>query len=104
MRPSKQGEQCDDGELRGEGFGRRHADLRPGVHIDASVAFASDRAGNVVADPERPMPLALALAQGRQRVGRLPALADHKDEGVACHRQVAVTQFACKFAFHREVG
>ncbi len=50
------------------------------------------------------MPLALALAQGRQRVGRLPALADHEDEGVACHRQVAVTQFACKFAFYREVG
>ena len=54
--------------------------------------------------PERPMSLALAFAQGGQRVGRLPALADHEDEGVACHRQVAIAQFAGKFALNRKVG
>ena len=50
------------------------------------------------------MAFTLALAQGGKRVGGLPALADDEDKCVACHRQVAVAQFACEFALHRNVG
>ena len=91
MNTAKQeSEQRDDGDLGGEGFGCRYSDLQPGMHVDASVAFSGDRAGNVVTDPEGPMALALAFAQGGERVRRLPALADHEHECVPCHRQIAV--------------
>ena len=82
MRPSSSAEQREDGDLRSERFGRGDADLRPGVHVNAAVALAGDGAGDVVANAEGAVPLALALAQGGQGVGGFAALADDEDERV----------------------
>ena len=100
----EQREERDDGQLRGERLGRRHADLRSGVHVNPSVALARDCAGDIVADAQRAMALALALAQSSQSVGGLPALADDEHECVARHRQVAVSQFAGELALDRNMG
>ena len=99
----QQSDQCQDGHLRGERFRRGDADLRSGVHVNAAVAFARDRAGDVVADAERAKSFALAFAQGAQRVGGLAALADGENERVAAHRRVAMAKLAGVFHFHRNV-
>ena len=79
---------------RGERFGRGDADLRPGVHVDAAIAFAGDGARHVVANAEGAMAFALALAQGRERIGRLAALRDDEDERVLRQRHVAIAELA----------
>ena len=73
------------------------------MHVDAAIAFAGDRAGDIVANPERAMPFALALAQGGQGVGCFPALTDDKRERVALERDIAVTELAGEFAFNGNV-
>ena len=97
----EQSEQREDRDLRGERFRRRHADLRPGVHVNAAVAFARDRAGDVVANAEGAITFAPAFAQRAERVRRFAALADGEDQRVPRHRRVAMAKFAGEFHFGR---
>ena len=66
----EQSDQREDGDLRSERFCRGDADLRPGVHVNAAVAFARDRARDVVANAERAITFAPALAQARRACRR----------------------------------
>ena len=50
------------------------------------------------------MALALALAQGRQRVGRLAGLRDGDDDGVAVDRRIAVAELAGVLDLDRDAG
>ena len=90
--------------LRGERLGRGHADFRPGVQIDAAVGLLGDRAADHVADGQRRMPLALHLAQRRQRVGRFAALRDGEQQRVVVQRRIAIAQLAGVFDFDRNLG
>ena len=53
------------------------------MHVNAAIAFARDRAGDVVANAERAIAFALAFAQRAQRISGLAALADGEDQRVA---------------------
>ena len=90
--------------LRREGLGRGDADFRPGVQVDAAVGLLGDRAAHDVADRQRRMPLALHLAQGRQRVGRFAALRDGEQQRVVVERRIAIAQLAGVFDFDRNPG
>ena len=100
----QEGDQSEDGDLGGEGFGCGHADLGPGMHVDAAIAFAGDGAGHIVADAEGAVSLALALPERRKGVGGLAALTEDKDERVLGHRKVAVAELAGVFALGRDLG
>ena len=50
------------------------------------------------------MTFTLAFAESCESIGGLSALADDEDKCVACHRQVAISQFACEFTFDWNVG
>ena len=99
----QQRQQGQNGHLRGEALGRGDADLRAGVHVDAAIVLAGDGAGDVVADAQGPVALALALAQCGQRIGGLAALADDKDQRVLVHRHVAVAEFARELDLYGDV-
>ena len=100
----EQRQERDDGELGGERFCRRDANLGSGMHVNPPITLARDGAGDIVADPQSAMTLTLAFAQSGQGIRGLSALADDEDECVASHRQVAVSQLACELAFHRNMG
>ena len=91
-------------DLRSERFRRRDADLRPGMHVNAAVALARDRAGDVVANAERAITFAPAFAQRAERVGGFSALTDGENERVARHRCVAMTKLAGVFHFSRNLA
>ena len=96
-------EERENGQLRCEGLRRGNPDLRSRVHVDAAIAFAGDRAGDIVANAKRAVPFSLALAQGGKRVGSFPALADDKSERVALKWDVAVTKLAGELTLHGNV-
>src|SRR5439155_5993477 len=62
--------------------------------VDAAVRLAGDAAAHHVAQRQRRVALALALAQRGQRVGRLARLRDRYHDGVAVDRRVAVAELA----------
>ena len=99
-----QGQHRQHRALRGEGLGRGHADLRSGAEVDAAVGLLGDGAADHVADAQRGAALALHLAQGRQRVGRLAALRDGEHQRVVVQRRIAVAQLAGVFHFDRQPG
>ena len=101
--PKQQCQQRKDRHLRGERFGRSYPNLGSCVHIYPGAAFAGDGARHVVADTERPVALAHALAHRRQRVDGLATLADGKDERVLVHRHVAVPKLTGEIHFARQV-
>ena len=76
----------------------------PGVQVDAAVRLAGDGAADDVADGERRVALALRLAQGRQRVGRLARLRDGQDDRVAVDRRIAVAELAGVLDLDRDAG
>ncbi len=102
--PEVQGQQGQRQALRRVGLGRGHANLRTGVQVDASVGFLGDRAAHHVADGQRRMALAFHFAQRRQRIGRLAALGDRKQQCPVIDRRIAITQLAGIFHFHRQPG
>ena len=89
-----EGQHGQDGDLVGERLGAGHADLGAGVEVDAAVGLPRDAAADDVAQGQRRVPLALALAQGGQRVGRLAGLGQGQHDGVAVQRRVAVAELA----------
>ena len=99
-----EGEQCQHDALRRERLGGGDADLRAGVQIDAAVGLAGDRAADDVADRQRRMALALHLAEGGQRVGRLAALRDGEQQRVGVERRIAVAELAGVLDLDRNAG
>ena len=93
----QQREQCQRRDLRGERLRGGHADLRPGVQVNAAVRFPSDRAADDVADGQHFVPAPPGLAQAGEGVRRLAGLRDGQ------HGRVAVAKFAGVFDFNRQV-
>ena len=50
------------------------------MEINSAIGLLGDRAADHVADRQRVVPFALAFAEGRERIGRLAALGDGKDQ------------------------
>src|ERR1700730_18479387 len=74
------------------------------MHVNAAVALPRDRAGDIVANPERAITFATAFAQGAERIGSFTALTDGEHQSVARHRGVAMSKFARMFDFGGDVG
>ena len=104
IRPKQQPDQRENGNLRRERFRRRDANLRSGMHVNAAIALARDRAGDVVANSERAITFASAFAQRAECVRGFAALADGENERVASHRRVAMAKLARVFDFGWECG
>ena len=75
----------------------------PGVHVNSTVAFARDRARDVVANPECAKAFAPAFAQRTERVRSFAALADREDQRLRSHRRIAMAKLARVFDFGRDV-
>lgn len=99
----KKTKERENRQLRGEGLRCGDADLRSRVHVDAAIAFAGDRAGDIIADAKRAMPFALALTQSGKCIGSFTALADDKSECVALERDIAVAELAGELTLHGNV-
>ena len=80
--------------LAREGLGARHADLGAGMQVNSTVRLASDRGTDHVANGKRKVPLALALAEGRQCIRGFAGLADGDDDRVVVDRRIAVAELA----------
>src|SRR5262249_27658702 len=93
--PSEQKRQkSENDDLRGKALGRRHADLRTGMHIDTPIALAGNCTADTITNSKRPIPFALALAQRSQSIDRLAALTHREDQRVLGHRYVPVSKLA----------
>src|SRR5438132_13603450 len=69
------------------------------MHVNAAIALARDRAGDIVANPKRAITFAATFVQGAERIGSFTALTDGEHQGVARHRGVAMSKFARVFDF-----
>ena len=74
------------------------------MHVNAAIALARDRAGDIVANPKRAITFAATFVQGAERIGSFTALTDGEHQGVARHRGVAMSKFARVFDFGGDVG
>ena len=79
-------QQKQRGELRGEGLGRGHADLRAGVGVDGAVRLARHHGAHHVADGHGLRAQRFHLALRGQGVGGLAGLGDQQAERVAVRR------------------
>ncbi len=91
-------------QLRGKRLGRGHTDLGTGVGVDDPVAFPGNRRFDDVADRQDLAALAMRLAQGREGISCLTALADHQGQGFFCHQWVAIAKLAGNIDFNRNPG
>ena len=90
--------------LRRERFRGRDADLRPGVHVNAPVAFARDCARDVIANSQCAKTFAPAFTQRAERIRGFAALADGENQRLRSHRRVAMAKLARVFDFCWKVG
>src|SRR5438552_19211731 len=74
------------------------------MHVNAAVALARDRAGDVVTNPERAITFAAAFVEGAERIGSFTALTDGEHQSVARHWGIAMSKFARVFHFGGDVG
>lgn len=88
-----EGEEGEDADLRGEGFGRADADFGTGVEVERAVGFAAEGGVLDVADTEDAGTSPFGFAHGGEGVGRLARLADGDDEGVIGEDRVSVARF-----------
>ncbi len=95
-------QQRHDRDLRRKRLGRRHADLRPGVHVRAAIDLAGDGRADDVDDGEGLVPFAPRFAHRRQRIDGFTRLADGEHERVLLHGGVAVAEFAGVIALGRD--
>ena len=79
-------------ELAGEGLGRGDADFRPGMGREQQVGFARHRTCRHVDDHRDGLPVRLAVPQGRQRIGRLAALADEQGQPALFQHRLAIAE------------
>src|ERR1044071_541931 len=102
--PQEEPDRGQNGNLRSERFCGRNADFRAGVHVNTTVAFPGDCAGDVITNSKRAITFAPALPQGTEGVRRFTTLADRENKGVARHRCVAVAKLAGEFYFSWNLG
>src|SRR5213592_441230 len=76
----EQADEREDDNLRRERFRSCNADLRSGMHVNASVALARNCTRDVVADSKSAKTFAPAFAEGAERVRSLAALADSEED------------------------
>jgi len=67
-------------QLRGEGLGRSHSDLRPAAGVDGCVHQLCHCAAHDIGYSQTPHAAGLGLLQGHQGVGRLPRLSDAQEQ------------------------
>ena len=65
------GDQGEDGQLGGEGFGRGHPDFGPGMGVGAAVGLPRNARPDHIADAEDMGSAFLGHPNGRKGVGRL---------------------------------
>ena len=95
----KQTHERENDQLRSKRFRGRDPDLRSGVHINATVAFARDRARDIVADSQCAKTFAPAFTQCAERVRSFAALADGEHERLWRHRRIAMAKLTREFDF-----
>ena len=100
----QESQESQDYDLRSKAFGCCDADLRPRVHVNPAITFASDRAADTVANSKGTVSFASALTQGGQSIDRLAALAYGEYQGVLGHRYVSVAKLAGKLYLSRNMG
>ena len=91
-------------DLREEGLGGGHADLRAGVGVEHRVGFARDLGTVGITHRQHPRSLGLGVAHGLQGVGGLTGLGDGDDEGLLVQHRVAVAELGCDLDLHRDAG
>src|SRR6185312_7656681 len=82
----------------------RHANLWPSVHVNSSVAFARNRAGDVVANSQSAKSFPAAFAQSAERVRGFAALTDRENKCLGSHWSVSMAKLAGVFNFGRNAG
>ncbi len=103
--PSKeQSEERQNGKLRRKRFRSCDADLRPGVHVNSPIAFASDCARDVVTNSQCAKTFAPAFTQRAERIRGFAALADGENQRLRSHRRIAMAKLARVFDFCWNVG
>ncbi len=91
--------------MRGEGFGRGHADFAAGLGQQSQVGFTHQRADADVADRQAGEEAQLlGIAQRGQGVGGFAGLRDGDEQGVRLHHHFAVAEFAGDFDLARDPG
>ena len=91
--------------MRGEGFGRGHADFATGLGQQGQVGFTHQRADADVADRQAGEEAQfLGVAQRGQGVGGFTGLGNGHEQGVRLHHHLAVAEFAGDFDLARNAG
>src|ERR1017187_6534396 len=88
------GQDEEGGQLAGEGFGGRHADLGTGVGDDGPGGFTGDHRSHHVADGQRFGAFAFGFALRRQRVGGFARLRNYHGEGAFEPDGIAIAELA----------
>mmetsp|Transcript_35379 Transcript_35379/g.88069 ORF Transcript_35379/g.88069 Transcript_35379/m.88069 type:complete len:317 (+) Transcript_35379:1089-2039(+) len=89
-------------DLRGEGFGRGDADLRPGVQVDSPVRLARDRGADLVAHADAEALVLLGELQRGEGVRRLPRLRDCDEDILLEENRVAVSELGAVLDLDRD--
>ena len=100
----EEGEEGEDGELAGEGFGGADADFRAGAEEKGAVGFAGEGGIADVADAEDFGAFAFDFAHGGDGVEGFARLADGDDEGVFGDDRVFIAEFRGDFCLGRDAG
>ena len=75
-------DESHDDHLAAHGFGRRHADFRPGLRIEHRIRLTRDGRAHDVAQRDGDTAFFLGKPERRKRIRRFPGLADHKNHVV----------------------
>src|SRR6266702_90634 len=78
----KETDESENDKLRSKGFRGRDADLWTGMHVNATVTLARDRARDVVTNSQRPKTFAPAFTKCSERIRSFAALADGKNQSL----------------------
>ena len=90
----------ENGHLRGERLGARHADFRARMQVHAAIARAGDGRTHAVTDGKRGRSLLLGFLEGGQRVGGFARLANREDQRARLDDGVPVAELRSVFDFH----
>ena len=96
------GDQIAHDQLGAVRLGGGHGDLRAGVGVDDVIGLAGDGRAHDVDDGEGVHALALGLAQRREAVGGLAALADDDHQRLRREQRLAVAELRRDVHAHRD--
>src|SRR5438552_18520863 len=95
----KQSNESENDKIRSKRFRGLDANLGTGMHVNATVTLARDRARDVVTNSQRPKTFAPAFTKCAERIRSFAALADGKNQSLRRHRRVAMAKLARIFDF-----